>query len=187
MLYELIILGQLMRFPAHGYLIARIINDMIGPYTRISNGRLYPLLAKLEKDGLIEPFMPDMQNAQGDRQLRSYQITDAGRERFRNLMTDTTFNPGEYRRIFLQKVALFAFLKPAERLRLIDHYIGYCQAHKQHLISEAADLAQQADTWVGWQSTWTQDSLTAMQHMQAQWQLELDWAQELREKAVSCV
>ncbi len=38
MLYELIILAQLMRQPAHGYLIAKIINDMIGPYAHVSNG-----------------------------------------------------------------------------------------------------------------------------------------------------
>ena len=30
-----------------------------------------------------------------------------------------------------------------------------------------------------------QDSLTVMQHMQYQWQLELDWAQALREKEQS--
>ncbi len=54
-MYELIILSQLMVQPAHGYMIAKIINDMIGPYARISNGRLYPLLSKLEKSGLIDP------------------------------------------------------------------------------------------------------------------------------------
>ncbi len=32
-LYEFIILAQLMYGPAHGYLIAKIINDMIGPDT----------------------------------------------------------------------------------------------------------------------------------------------------------
>ena len=53
-MYELIILSLLMRWNAHGYLIASIINDMIGPYAKVSNGRLYPLLAKLEEQGLIE-------------------------------------------------------------------------------------------------------------------------------------
>src|SRR5215472_4008569 len=54
-MYELVILGFLMRMPYHGYLIAKIINDMIGPFARLSNGRLYPLLAKLEQEGLISP------------------------------------------------------------------------------------------------------------------------------------
>ena len=53
-MYELIILSILMRRTAHGYLISKIINDIFGPYTKVSNGRLYPLLAKLQHEGLIE-------------------------------------------------------------------------------------------------------------------------------------
>jgi hypothetical protein len=100
-------------------------------------------------------------------------------------MRDTTSNPGEYRRLFLQKVSYFDFLQPVERLRLIDHSISYCQAHLHHIASEADDLTQQARNWEGWKPAWTQDSLTVMQHMQYQWQLELDWAQALREKEQS--
>ena len=46
-MYEFLILSHLMKNSAHGYLIARIIDDIIGPYARVSNGRLYPLLAKM--------------------------------------------------------------------------------------------------------------------------------------------
>src|SRR5579875_3131370 len=106
-MYEFIVLAQLMHGPAHGYLIAKIINDMIGPYARISYGRLYPLLAKLEQNGLIA--VDETQSAgQGDRQLRIYKITDAGRLRFRILMNDTGSNPGDYQRLFLYKVAALA-------------------------------------------------------------------------------
>ena len=52
-MYELMILSILIRQQAHGYLIASIINDIIGPYARLSNGRLYPLLAKLEEAGYV--------------------------------------------------------------------------------------------------------------------------------------
>ena len=48
-MYELIILSLLMRFPLHGYLIAQIANDTIGPWAKISNGTLYPLLTRLEQ------------------------------------------------------------------------------------------------------------------------------------------
>lgn len=40
-MYELIILSLLMREPLHGYLIAKIINDMIGPIAKVSHGWLY--------------------------------------------------------------------------------------------------------------------------------------------------
>src|SRR5690348_5750221 len=141
-MYELIILSLLVRFPAHGYLIAHIINDIIGPYARMSNGRLYPLLAKLEEGGLIETYEEVDQERRGERTSRKYRITDEGRRRFHTLMMDTTSNPGEYQRIFLQKMTVLHLLKPSERLYLIDHYINYCQAHVLHLTSEREGLAQ---------------------------------------------
>lgn len=180
-----------MRGPAHGYLIASIINDMIGPFARISNGRLYPLLAHLEKAGLITPYVEPSQKVQNDRQLRGYQITEAGRNRFRELMMNTTSSPGEYQKLFARKVAYFYFLKPAERLRLIDHYFNYCQAHLLHLSAETEDVARESKTWdvPEWSrpgpSYWVQDILDTMQHMSDQWTLELNWARSLREKELA--
>ena len=185
-MYELIILSQLMLQPAHGYLIASIINDMIGPYARISNGRLYPLLAKLEKSGLIKPYTEAPIGQQSDRQLRTYEITEAGRKRFHELMMDITSNPGEYQKIFLQKVSMFEFLKSSERLRLIDHYINYCQAHVLHIMSEADDLVQRSPYWgLEWGPTRFKAVLDVMQHMIDQWQLELNWAKALHERELA--
>ncbi len=182
MMYELIILAQLMRYPAHGYLIAKIINDMIGPYAHLSNGRLYPLLSKLEKSGLIALHV-GMVHDQGDRQLRRYEITDAGRKRFHELMMDTTANPGEYQKLFAQKAAYFAYLKPVERLRLIDHYSNYCQMHILHSTAEAEDMAREFMNWDPVTTAeWIQDVLNVMQHTVQQWELELSWVKSLREK-----
>jgi len=186
-MYELTILAQLMRYPAHGYLIAGIINDMIGPYAHVSNGRLYPLLAKLEKSGLITLHVGETSAQQGDRQLRSFAITEAGRKRFHELMMDTTSNPGEYQKVFKQKVAYFMFLKPVERLRLIDHYINYCQAHILHLTAEAEDMTRgfadwgtsEAETEIN--KRFLKDVLNVMQHDVAQWEQELSWAKSLHE------
>ncbi|HXZ03294.1 MAG TPA: PadR family transcriptional regulator [Ktedonobacteraceae bacterium] len=185
-MYELIILSHLMRQPAHGYMIASIINDMIGPYARISNGRLYPLLLKLEKSGLIVPYTQASASQQSDRQLRTYEITEAGRLRFHELMMNTTSNPGEYQKIFLQKVSMLEFLKPSERMRLLDHYINYCQAHVLHITAEADDFAQQSPNWgTEWGPNRIKATLDVMQHMVDQWQLELDWAKALREQELA--
>ena len=180
-MYELIILILLMRTPAHGYLISHIINDIIGPYARVSNGRLYPLLARLEESGMIEAN-EDAGQQRGERNARSYRITEAGRERFHTLMLDTTSNPGEYQRIFLQKVPMLSYLKPSERLYLIDHYINYCQAHVLHLTAEGDDLEAgnyhrfPGDEWV------LPATLDVMNHMADQWRLEVAWALRLREQ-----
>jgi DNA-binding PadR family transcriptional regulator len=185
-MYELIILSQLMLQPAHGYMIASIINDMIGPYARISNGRLYPLLSKLEKSGLIAPYTEEPAGQQSDRQLRSYVITEAGRKRFHELMMDTTSNPGEYQKIFLQKASMLEFLKSSERLRLIDHYINYCQVHILHITAEADDLAQRAPDWgPEWGPAHLKAILDVMQHMVDQWQVELNWAKALHERELA--
>jgi DNA-binding PadR family transcriptional regulator len=185
-MYELIILSHLVLQPAHGYMIASIINDMIGPYARISNGRLYPLLSKMEKSGLIAPVKDTPAGQQRDRQLRTYKITDAGRKRFHELMMDTTSNPGEYQKIFLQKVSMLGFLKSSERLRLIDHYVNYCQAHVMHIMAEADDLVQRSPYWGSeWGPTRFKAVLEVMQHMVDQWQVELDWAKALRERELA--
>jgi len=177
-MYELIILSFLIRNPMHGYLIARIINDMIGPYARFSNGRLYPLLAKLEEEGLIVAYTETTDMHKGERQLRSYQITEEGRKRFHDLMMDTTSNPGDYQRIFLHKVPYLEFLKTTERMYLIDHYINFCQAHVLHLTAEKEDLARTKHMSLSQLNV----TLNVMQHMIDQWKLELDWANSLREK-----
>lgn len=182
-MYELIILALLIQQPAHGYLIAKIINDMIGPYARISNGRLYPLLSRLEETKLIAIDDAPADTQRGDRQLRSYKITQEGRERFHHLMMDTTSNPGEYSKLFVQKASVLRYMKPAERLYIIDHYINYCQAHVLHLTAEAEDLEHLGTSYCMDQVR-LDATLNVMQHLTDQWKLELEWARRLREQEV---
>ncbi len=202
-MYEFIVLAQLLHGPAHGYLIAKIINDMIGPYARISYGRLYPLLAKLEQNGLIaidtEAQSAGQSAQQSDRQLRIYKITDAGRLRFRILMNDTGSNQGDYQRLFLYKVTAFTFVTPVERLRLIDHYINYCQSHIFFQQNEAEDMVshqrvvddmihdspQLAHGIPRVNASTLSYILKAMEHSISQWQAELDWARSLREQELA--
>jgi DNA-binding PadR family transcriptional regulator len=179
-MYELVILGFLMRRPHHGYLISKIINDMIGPFARLSNGRLYPLLAKLEQEGLIAVVETQAEASATDRQHRSFQITDAGRTRFYELMMDTTSNPGDYQRIFWFKLANLHWLEPVDRLYLLDHYISFCQTHVFHLANERRDLEKKATAIYIMSDEQLEATLDTMRHLQAQWQLELDSARVWR-------
>lgn len=202
-MYEFIVLAQLLNGPAHGYLIAKIINDMIGPYARISYGRLYPLLAKLEQNGLIAIDREEHSTSQGmeqrDRQMRIYKITDAGQLRFRILMNDTGSNQGDYQRLFQYKVTAFSFITPAERLRLIDQYINYCQSHVFYQQNEAEDMMSHqgvVDDMVHAApglahgiphvtASTLSYILKTMEHSISQWQAELDWARSLREQELA--
>src|SRR5579884_3790374 len=99
-MYELINLSILMRVPAYGYLLAKIIKDIIGPWATVSNGTLYPLLARLERAGLITASDDEDRKAPGDRHARIFTITEAGRRRFHQLMMNTSTSHGEYEKLF---------------------------------------------------------------------------------------
>lgn len=180
-MYELMILSFLMRGPMHGYLIAKIINDIIGPFAKVSNGRLYPLLAKLEAEGLIVP----VEYAAGERRQRAFQITDAGRQRFHQLMMDTTSNPGDYDKLFWVKAQFFEYLQPAEQLYLIDHYINYCQTHIFYLTGEMKDLAREAPEKGFLTPHQLEITLATMLHLQNRWRLELEQAKDWRARYVA--
>lgn len=186
-MYELVILAQLMAYPAHGYLIAKIINDMIGPYARLSSGRLYPLLAKLEQNGLITVDTETQSGQRGERHLRIYKITEAGRQRFYLLMRDTSSNLGDYHELFHIKVTAFEFISSIERLHLIDHYIHYCQAHIHHLHSEIDAMWRDSQNYPQLVASpyRVQCIINSMEHATARWQLEQDWARSLHERELS--
>ena len=181
-MYEFIILSQLMLTSRHGYLIAKIINDIIGPYARLSSGRLYPLLAKMEQNGLIEVDGAVAKKLQSDHQSRTYKITEAGRMRFYILMRDTSLSPGEYQKLFAHKVSSFSLIAPIERIALIDHYIHYCQAHVFHQQSEADDLVRNGQSYGTMDSTMLEFTLEVVRHSIDGWQREIEWAQNLRAK-----
>ena len=182
-MYELIVLTLLSRHPMHGYLIASVINDMIGPYARISNGRLYPLLAKLQEEGLIVPQAAP-ESAAG-RHQRSYAITESGRLRFHQLMLDTTSNPGDYDRIFWLKVPYLDALQLHERLYLVDHYITYCQTHIFHLTGEAESLKRDMVDHTYMSPEQLAATLLVIRHVIGTWQISADDARGLRERIVA--
>ena len=197
-LYEFILLAQLMNGPAHGYLIAKIINDMIGPFARLSYGRLYPLLAKLEESGLIAAETDSAGGKLHDRQLRIFHITDAGRMRFQILMNDTNLNPGEYQKLFAYKVTAFSHITLADRLRLIDHFINHCQTNIFHLQTEAEDMVVKGAEMNDLRQTSPElahgfsrldtynieNIVNVLQHSTDIWKLQLEWAKHLREREV---
>ena len=181
-MYELIILSLLMRVPLNGYHIAKIANDIIGPWAKISNGTMYPLLTRLEQTGLIALANEEQDREQRERQARIFIITDEGRKRFYQLMMDTSSNIGDYQRIFHLKVPCLNFLQPGECLYLLNHYINYCQACILHVKAESENLVHEIED-----SPYRELSLQVMQHRAELWQVEVDWTMRLREKLVSLV
>ena len=191
-MYELLVLALLMHGPWHGYLISKIANEMIGPWAKISSGTLYPLLARLEQAGLIVT-LPQEEGLRSQRQSHRYAITPAGKRRFHILMMDTSSNLGDYPRIFHLKVVHLEFLMPRERLHLANHYINYCERTILHMQSEAQDMrrmqseAQDAQREASDNPTFTDAVVDILQHLARQEQGELDWARQVRERAVAAL
>ena len=80
----LVILMFLMRSPMHGYLIASILNDIIGPFAKVSYGRLYPLLTRLKALRLVES---EWVESESGHPRKYYALTAAGRDRAREMST----------------------------------------------------------------------------------------------------
>jgi DNA-binding PadR family transcriptional regulator len=184
-LYELLILALLMRDTMHGYLIAKIMNDMIGPETKVSHGSLYPKLKALEQEGYIATSQAKSEAAQHDRQARAYTITDEGHRHFHRLMMDMNAHPGEYSKFFWLKVCFFDFLYPAERLELVDHYIHYCQMHAHHLKTETRNVVDGQAYYRTLSLPQLELTLHALRRASSHWQIELEYANSLREKEMA--
>src|SRR5437588_13030235 len=85
-MYELFVLGELMDGPHYGYLLRDILGRLLGPFRHISWGVLYPLIRRLEREGLIVPDEKTddrrSESIQGNQQRKQYRITETGQRRF---------------------------------------------------------------------------------------------------------
>ena len=120
-MYELFLLGKLMQRPWHGYEFQRVLNLFVGPMRKVSWGTIYPLLRRLEKDGLIEP-VPALAG-QGGHSRRQYSITAAGRKRFLELMRTDLERDAEYRDTFRVRLGNFSRASAETRRSIIDRYM----------------------------------------------------------------
>jgi len=151
-MYELFILGELMDGALHGYLLREIINLAIGPVRQMSWGGLYPLLKRLETDGLIEQTADP--EASGDRPRKLYRITARGQERFSFLMLRPDELGADYFDIFNTKMLNFDHLTPEQRADCITEYKEYLQfIHKQLLkskqfVANEQHIAEAEKLWI---------------------------------------
>lgn len=79
---ELLILREIERGAVHGYQIALEIEERSGGYFPFSHGTLYPILHRLEKDGLIAGHWS---NPEEGRPRKEYVLTEAGHTRVSDL------------------------------------------------------------------------------------------------------
>ncbi|HKG94607.1 MAG TPA: PadR family transcriptional regulator [Gemmatimonadaceae bacterium] len=77
---DLLILKTLSWGPAHGYAVARWIEQLTGEELQVGEGSLYPALHRLEERGWIES---EWRLSEHNRRAKFYRLTAAGRQQLR--------------------------------------------------------------------------------------------------------
>ncbi|MDL9935319.1 PadR family transcriptional regulator [Gordonia sp. ABSL1-1] len=115
---ELAVLGLLLESPMHGYELRKRLTGLLGAFRAFSYGSLYPTLRRMQTDGLIdEAATPTGMKVRRGR--RVYQLTDAGRERFNELVADT--GPQNYTDDgFGVHLAFFSRTPAVARMRILE-------------------------------------------------------------------
>ncbi|MGI8824894.1 MAG: PadR family transcriptional regulator [Chloroflexota bacterium] len=179
-MYEFMVLSTLAKVSMHGYKIAKVLGYIMGPYKHVQWGALYPVLSRLEADGLIHA---DIGADEDGSTRKSYSVTEAGCTRLHQLLMDTERHLGDYDSLFPHKVTLFWFLRPDERLYLSRHYAVYAQQNIEHLTRRLTDLeinrspllAEEHAAYI----------IKVMTHKIDYWDRERAWAETLIERASS--
>lgn len=83
----LLVLEVLDGTPGHGYEIARRIEERSERALRLKEGTLYPLLYRLERDGIL---VGEWQEAANGRRLRVYRLTEVGSQRLAHSRAEWT-------------------------------------------------------------------------------------------------
>ena len=77
---DLLILKTLSWGPAHGYAIARWIEQLTGQVLQVGEGSLYPSLHRLEERGWVEA---EWRLSENNRRAKFYRLTTLGRSQLR--------------------------------------------------------------------------------------------------------
>ena len=81
---ELVVLGLLVERPAHGYALHARLEERAGDLAHVSPSRVYSILARLERDGLVD----GREERIGRRRRRVYTIRETGRRELRRRALD---------------------------------------------------------------------------------------------------
>ena len=184
-MYELLVLALLMHWPLHAYRVAKIANEIIGPEEQISTGTLSTLLNRLVQAGLITPAEAGTSPFPADRPSRAFAITPVGRERFFDLMLDTTSHPGFYRRLFHIKALHLEFLPLESQLFLVEQYLTYCRQVLRFKQADRQDVAGNPLKQEHMSPALREGAFALMRLKTEQWQLELVWGEALRERILA--
>ncbi|MFC0216605.1 PadR family transcriptional regulator [Paenibacillus chartarius] len=142
-MFELFVLGELMTGEKHGYMLQDVLSNSVGLGRKISSGTLYPLLARLVEGGWIQ--LRTEEETKGGRTRKIYEITEAGRERFLELMKKPLESVGEAETelIFRFKMVYFQYVPKDVRIDCLKQYLQLVERNVKFVSDFESYLAEQ--------------------------------------------
>ncbi len=160
---EFALLGFLQQGPLHGYQLHQQLNDplALGRVWRVKQARVYALLDKLERDGLISS---SIQQQEAYPARRVYETTAPGQRALEKWLSNPVQSPRDVRQEFQTKL-YFARLAGGDKAA---HLIAVQQSACQNWLAEYQTFAEKEDPAGSY--TWL-----LLQYRIAQVQATIDW------------
>jgi DNA-binding PadR family transcriptional regulator len=168
---ELAALGLLLKKPLHGYLLKQQLERFMSGCISVNYGAIYPLLKRLEKQGYIKTF-PELEDSGSNR--RVYQITELGRDRWRQqMLTHPHESWVNSRSRFIIKFFFFSQLESTERIKLMQSRLMTCKLRLENRESQIVE----------WDGEDPYQALALQRHL-ANLRFEIEWLKQqiLREQ-----
>ena len=127
------VLGLLAVHPATGYELAQSFDRSLAHAWHASHSQIYPELAKLEGEGMVEVV------GQGPRNSRTYDVTPAGREELRRWLVEV--EPSRAQRSEQAVRMFFAprLLEPGDARRVLQRDLDHVRAYRRDILEPLAE------------------------------------------------
>lgn len=122
MYIDLLILVQIDMAPKHGYEIKRSISQELGHLLEVNHNLLYPALKKFTDQGAITK---EVRKQEGRPDQHIYRITEQGKEKISQLITNYLPKDAKNETEFLVRVSLFDRIEITDRIRILDIRAAY--------------------------------------------------------------
>ncbi len=133
---ELAVLGALSVEPMTGYRLRAAIADTLGHFWHESYGQIYPTLAALTADGLVE--------REGATGSGAFRITAAGLERLRDLLAEP-FSPPPARDPLLLRLFFARHVDPELTRERLVHALDAALARREEFARVRAEIEGEPD------------------------------------------
>ena len=142
MYFDILMLRVLADEPQHGYEIKKRVERILGGRS-INNNVLYPALRRFGEQGAIERVAAEADPGRPPRNV--YRLTDTGHDLLQAMISDADPALLADDNEFQVRVAFFADLDPADRLKIIRARRSIVDAEIAHLASLRPEAAAASD------------------------------------------